>query len=822
VTLYTYGGSPSDVLTDIAGHVVPDYPVNIRIAGSGELVTALYEDDGTTPISQMRSNAADSPAPGAVRAFKCAPQAIEYEYLDVGGDPVRWYEAGREVATSALQAALAAQTAVDDKLDRTAGGTITGDVTFDGATAFTGPVTGLSTLDAARWHNVLDPAYGAVGDGITDDLAAIQAALDAAFTAGGGVVLLPPGRTYCVSSFMVARSNTTVIAYGATIRSIHATTGCFRNFYGDSDLSGYAGYNNITVLGGVWDGNAYKAADSTGVVTATTNIMTFIHSQNVWVHDAVFRDTSSAHALELNAVSMARITNCRFEGFIDNSGDGSRATSEFVEIDLAKTGNSAIGEFDGTPCRDILFSGCWFGPSTRLGSAGRAIGTHGAVSASYFDRITVRDCEIWGTSADVGIRAMYWRDSVIANNKISGTTAAGILAVTDATVTQTVNGLTIEGNIIESSGSDAGIWIDGVAAATLTDVVVRGNIVRNATGYGVRADYAPGVVIQGNRTDTTSQGGVLAQESVRASIVGNSVSAAGSNGINAAGSAGAVIANNIVDTTSANHGIAVGAATSAGGQATITGNTVRAAASAGLRLTAPGTTAVGNKVYKDGGSTVNGVSLSSGATGCAVLANDLSGNSWTTANAIVTGGAAPATDARGGGTLPGTNLVNPLATTTATVANSTAAAAVASVSIPANDAVAGSVYKLTVRGTASTTGTPTLALDVQLGGTSLFSAALRAAAATASALASSTFEAEILLGCTSTGSSGSWWAKTALTDRISAGGSGTPTITNAMTAGAGTTKDTTAAQTLALTATWGTASSSNTITATSASIERIA
>lgn len=48
------------------------------------------------------------------------------------------------------------------------------------------------------FHDVTDPEYGAVGDYAADDTAAIQAAIDAAGTSGGGVVYIPAG-TYKLS-----------------------------------------------------------------------------------------------------------------------------------------------------------------------------------------------------------------------------------------------------------------------------------------------------------------------------------------------------------------------------------------------------------------------------------------------------------------------------------------------------------------------------------------------------------------------------------------------------------------------------------------------
>ena len=62
--LYTFGGTPADVLTDAQGNVIPDYPLVVRAAGTGAAVTALYEDDGLTlwHMPHDRVNAAERAA----------------------------------------------------------------------------------------------------------------------------------------------------------------------------------------------------------------------------------------------------------------------------------------------------------------------------------------------------------------------------------------------------------------------------------------------------------------------------------------------------------------------------------------------------------------------------------------------------------------------------------------------------------------------------------------------------------------------------------------------------------------------------------------
>ena len=63
--------------------------------------------------------------------------------------------------------------------------------------------------------------FGAVGDGVTDDTAAIQAAIDAVFAASSGIVTIPAG-TYIVSSPLTLKSGVILSGAGHTVTILKA------------------------------------------------------------------------------------------------------------------------------------------------------------------------------------------------------------------------------------------------------------------------------------------------------------------------------------------------------------------------------------------------------------------------------------------------------------------------------------------------------------------------------------------------------------------------------------------------------------------------
>jgi len=123
----------------------------------------------------------------------------------------------------------------------------------DGTLAFRitdqGPVGGIvgSTLDVR--------AFGAVGDGVTDDTAAIQAALDACDAAGGGVVFAPEG-TYAFTQLNI-RVNVTLAGAGQQVTTFRRSAlgpgdGTAISLFGIRLRGDFAGLRDCSVSG-LWD-----------------------------------------------------------------------------------------------------------------------------------------------------------------------------------------------------------------------------------------------------------------------------------------------------------------------------------------------------------------------------------------------------------------------------------------------------------------------------------------------------------------------------------------------------------------------------------------
>jgi hypothetical protein len=163
--------------------------------GTGTInATALYVNGTAISGSVIAASAPTSPASGALW-WNTGDDKL---YIWVGS---AWSEATNETVPIA-------STSVPGTVIAGAGLAVT--------------TTGLLSVAAPVGISVM--SYGATGNGTTDDSTAINNAIAAAVTAGGGVVYFPPG-TYAIGSTIVLQSLVTLRGAGRTATTIEGLPG---------------------------------------------------------------------------------------------------------------------------------------------------------------------------------------------------------------------------------------------------------------------------------------------------------------------------------------------------------------------------------------------------------------------------------------------------------------------------------------------------------------------------------------------------------------------------------------------------------------------
>ena len=215
--------------------------------------------------------------------------------------------------------------------------------------------------------------YGALGDGATDD----SAALNAAFAAAGDeycTVLFPSG-TYMIGSPVNIPSNTTIYFDNAEIKVIR-TDSTWKELtfslgeYGNLNYSsGYNGVHDVTFVDMKFNGgysNVFTAATHGGGNIGLN------HCKNIKFIGCQFSNIVNDHYIDIAGSENVVIRDCVFYGGVYLGSEAYEA----INIDWStQSGFPHFGVFDNTVSKNIWVDSCTFNDFTGTGNP-CGIGTH--------------------------------------------------------------------------------------------------------------------------------------------------------------------------------------------------------------------------------------------------------------------------------------------------------------------------------------------------------------------------------------------------------------------------------------------------------------
>ena len=359
----------------------------------------------------------------------------------------------------------------------------------------------------ANVYSVKDSAFGAAGDGSTDDTAAIQAAINAANSAGGGCVYYPAG-TYKLTSALTIHSGITFLGDGRQVSIIRQTSTSANGISGndasylhfqDLQIQGPGRGTGIGVnLGWTSNNNVYGANFTRVYVRQFGGDGIRTENQIVSVYNQVVSESNGGCGFKIIGKSGVAGTSLTFNSCYANANTGTAGylidTMAYLSFNACAADTNSISYLiqstTGGPGRSqsIIFNGCgsefatvggwqidsgygitvnnaWF--NTNDGYCIWVTGSAHTVSLSGCTENTAGGCATDFIKVDSGCSVtMNQCNNITANSLADGTT----ITLNDGGGDIAVPGRSHLGNQVVASGSSAaGMLFISNAVSTSTE-----------------------------------------------------------------------------------------------------------------------------------------------------------------------------------------------------------------------------------------------------------------------------------------------------------------------------------------------------------------